>query len=433
MTLTNIRAIAAIILSDMLKGNGSLTNHLSKHKTSKEYPLLQEICFGSCRWFHLLEFELSLLLQRPIKKKDSDIKCLLIIGIYQLKELGVADYAAINETVSAIDELHKPWAKALVNAVLRNYQRQSEMIKASVAKAGLSIRMSHPKWIVEKLAAQQSDDLETILSNNNQRPPMTLRANNRKSTTSKILKSLEEANIQATPGQIAKSAITLAKPMSVENLPGFNEGLLSVQDEASQLVPDLLQLEPGLRVLDACAAPGGKTCHILESERSLSELVALDISSERLKKIKENLFRLHFKATLLIADAANTNSWWDGIGFDRILLDAPCSATGVIRRHPDIKLLREESDLISLQHSQKSLLETLWGCLKPGGLLLYTTCSILKEENQDVISAFLESTDNAKYEGIAADWGVECENGRQLLPGPNNGSDGFFFSLLVKS
>ena len=432
MIPTNIRAIAAIILSDLLKGNGSLTTHLSKHKTAKDYALLQEICFGSCRWFHLLEFELSLLLKRPLKKKDSDIRCLLIIGLYQLRELNIADYAAINETVSAIDELHKPWAKGLVNAVLRNYQRQSEMVKDCVAKADLSVRMSHPKWIVDKLATQQNNHLEEILTNNNQRPPMTLRANTRKSSPSEIQKSLEEADIQATLGQIAKTALTLTKPMSVEKLPGFNEGLWSVQDEASQLVPDLLQLKPGLRVLDACAAPGGKTCHILESERSLSECVAVDISSERLKKIKENLFRLHFKATLLSADASDTDSWWDGNGFDRILLDAPCSATGVIRRHPDIKLLRKESDLSSLQHSQKSLLESLWACLKPGGLLLYTTCSVLKEENQDVVSAFLESTDNAKYEGIAADWGVECDNGRQLLPSANTGSDGFFFSLLVK-
>ena len=261
---------------------------------------------------------------------------------------------------------------------------------------------------------------------------MTLRVNLSKSSRDEYLLMLADAGISATPGDLAKSAVYLEKPLPVESLPGFRQGRVSIQDEASQLVAGLLRLGPGMRVLDACAAPGGKTCHILESEHSLTDCVALDMNPERIAKIDENLKRLELKARLICGDAAATAQWWDNVGFDRILLDAPCSATGVIRRHPDIKLLRRRQDIPSLVNRQQALIESLWQCLEPGGLLLYTSCSILKQENEDLIGGFLESADNAKYEGIAADWGVECQYGRQLLPGAKNGPDGFFFSLLRK-
>ena len=261
---------------------------------------------------------------------------------------------------------------------------------------------------------------------------MTLRVNLAKTSRDEMLGRLAAAKIQATAGILAETAIYLAVPMSVDALPGFQEGWLSVQDEASQLVPELLHLAPGMRVLDAGAAPGGKTCHILESEPLLASCVALDKSAQRTERIEENLLRLGLTADLHVADATQIEDWWNQQQFDRILLDSPCSATGVIRRHPDIKLLRSEQDIASLVRSQQQLLRALWPTLKPGGLFLYTTCSILRQENEDSVAEFLRSVDNAKYQGITADWGVECSLGRQLLPGKNNGPDGFFFCVLEK-
>jgi 16S rRNA (cytosine967-C5)-methyltransferase len=247
------------------------------------------------------------------------------------------------------------------------------------------------------------------------------------------MERLQAENIGATLGKLSDSAIYLDKPAPVNDIPGFNEGLLSIQDEASQLVPGLLHLEPGLRVLDACAAPGGKTCHLIESEDLLTQMVCIDRAQAKLKRIEENLQRLHLQAKLIEADAADTNQWWDGNQFERILLDAPCSATGVIRRHPDIKLLRRPSDIENLTKIQFQLLNNLWACLKPGGLLLYTTCSLLRQENEEVLRRFLDSCDSAKHEAIVADWGVECALGRQLLPSTGLGPDGFFYAVLRKS
>lgn len=432
MSKFNSRAIAATVLADLVSGSGSLTSHLKKHKELTDFSLLQETCYGCCRWFILLEHLLTQLLSKPLKNKDNDLKCLLIVGLYQLRELAIAEYAVINETVAAVNQLGKPWAKPLVNAVLRNYLRKKDEIEASLNQAEASIRYSHPAWFIAEIAKQWPPYNEQILSNNNLRPPMTLRVNQSKIARDDFLVLLADSGISAATGDLAGSAIYLEKPLPVESIPGFNQGLVSIQDEASQLVPGLLQLEPGIRVLDACAAPGGKTCHLLESECLLTDCIALDVAPKRLAKISENLKRLDLTATLVCGDATRTDQWWDGDGFDRILLDAPCSATGVLRRHPDIKLLRRAADISSLVARQKTLIESLWQCLKPGGLMLYTSCSILHQENQDLIGSFLESTDSAKYEGVAADWGVECRNGRQLLPGAINGPDGFFFSLLRK-
>tara|TARA_R110002073_G_scaffold13953_13_gene58018 strand:- start:343 stop:1092 length:750 start_codon:yes stop_codon:yes gene_type:complete len=246
------------------------------------------------------------------------------------------------------------------------------------------------------------------------------------------METLQAARFDVTAGALADTALYLHKPAAVSELPGFDEGLVSVQDEASQLVTQLLELEPGLRVLDACAAPGGKTCHILESEHLLSSMTSIDMSQTKLDRIKENLERLRLSANLVAADASDVNGWWDGKAFDRILLDAPCSATGVIRRHPDIKLLRKPLQVEELTKIQAKLLKNLWACLKPGGLLVYTTCSLLRQENEQIIKGFLESTDSAKHEAISADWGVECALGRQLLPGTSLGPDGFFYCVLRK-
>lgn len=260
---------------------------------------------------------------------------------------------------------------------------------------------------------------------------MTLRVNSSRISRAEYLHDLEKAGVAAHPGALAAYSIYLEKPCPVDSLPGFRDGLVSVQDEASQLIPQLMALEPGLSILDACAAPGGKTCHILESVRSQTRIVAIDNDARRLERLHQNLARLQLSAEVLVADAGASKDWWDGEPFDRILLDAPCSATGIIRRHPDIKVLRREGDLEKLKQIQTHLLNGLWACLKPGGLLLYSTCSVLPEENNDIVDSFLSHQPDAQHEGIQADWGVECGHGRQLLPHPD-GNDGFFFAILRK-
>ena len=261
---------------------------------------------------------------------------------------------------------------------------------------------------------------------------MTLRVNLRRMSRPAYLAALLEAGITARAGILCASSIYLEAACPVTALPGFEEGLISVQDEASQLIPGLLELQPGLAILDACAAPGGKTCHLLESGFAFSRLVAIDNDVRRLERVKQNLQRLQLQADVICGDAGQTAQWWDGNQFDRILLDAPCSATGIIRRHPDIKLLRRPDHVLALQEIQLSLLKSLWACLKPGGLLLYSTCSVLQEENSDAISAFIACTEEAKLEEIPAEWGVECQQGRQLLPSAQ-GQDGFYFARLRKA
>ncbi|NKB34683.1 MAG: 16S rRNA (cytosine(967)-C(5))-methyltransferase RsmB [Pseudomonadales bacterium] len=356
----------------------------------------------------------------------------LYIGLYQLRELSIPDHAVLNESVAASQDLKKPWAKALVNAILRNYLRRQAELDASIDLAEEHVRFSFPKWLSQELKRAWPSDLKQIVAGSNQRPPMTLRVNASHLSKEEYLQRLLESGLEAEPGKLAATAVYLGTPTAVSKIPGFDEGLVSVQDEASQLIPELLQLGPHQRVLDACAAPGGKTCGILESERSLTKMTSVDIASERITKIHDNLARLSLEAKVQCADISQLDSWWDGEPFDRILVDAPCSATGVIRRHPDIKLLRTHNEVRKLVLLQQKFLEVLWPCLQPNGLLLYTTCSLLPEENDQQIQQFLESTDSAKFEGIAADWGVECRYGRQLLTGARNGPDGFYYSLIRK-
>ena len=430
--MTDVRAAAATIIASLINQRGSLSVSLANFSSHPEAPLLQELCFGTCRWFYLLEYLLNELLNTPLKNKDCDLKCLLLVGLYQLRELSIPEHAVINETVKSAINLKKPWAKGLINAVLREYQRNFDDLNTSLENADHTIRYSCPVWLKSEIAKAWPLHSKEILHNNNLRPPLTLRVNLNRKSREDILKLLLTKEISAKPGKLAKSSIYLQTPIPVEQIPGFKEGWVSIQDESSQLVADILQLNPDQTVLDACAAPGGKTNTILESERSLSKMVALDNSPSRVEKIFENLSRLKQTANVIAGDARKPSEWWNGDQFDRILIDAPCSATGVIRRHPDIKILRTPKDLVSLRKTQADMLRALWPCLKQNGLLLYTTCSILPKENDLQIKEFLESANNAKNEGIPADWGVECKYGRQLLTGAIDGPDGFFYSLLRK-
>jgi len=427
-----LRAQAASILSRLLQQQGSLATLLERpNDDSQDFPLLQEICFGTCRWYFLLDAVLSQLLEKPLKGKDQDIRCLLLCGLYQLHGMRVPEYAVVNETVAATLVLKKPWAKGLVNAVLRSFLRDSETLLARAAQSDAA-RLSHPVWFVQAMRTAWPGHWQSILEANNQHPPMTLRVNLSRVSRQDYLDRLVLAQCAARPGELAESSVYLEQAQPVSFLPGFAEGLVSVQDEASQLIPDLLDLAPDISLLDACAAPGGKTCHLLERDVPFSRLTALDNDARRLERVQENLDRLQLKATLVCADAGEPSTWWDGKAFDRILLDAPCSATGIIRRHPDIKLLRQEDQVLALQKQQLRLLGALWPCLKPGGLLLYSTCSVLPAENSEIVARFLAQHGDAKHEEIPAAWGVECAHGRQLLPDAA-GHDGFFFARLRKN
>jgi 16S rRNA (cytosine967-C5)-methyltransferase len=336
----------------------------------------------------------------------------------------------VNETVAATKALKKDWAKGLVNAILRAFLRDSEAL-ITQSLTSLQGEYAHPRWLIERLRSAWPSQWVHILKENNLRPPMTLRVNTQRIDMEAFLTNLQQAGIEAVRGTLAPTSVYLTNPCPVENIPGLDHGLCSVQDEASQLVPSLLDLQDNMRVLDACAAPGGKTCHILESGFKFKELVALDNDSRRLERLQQNLDRLQLSATVSVGDAGATAQWWDGKAFDRILLDAPCSATGIIRRHPDIKLLRRDTDIPKLCLLQAQLLEALWPCLNSGGLLLYTTCSVLPDENSNIVHQFLETHGDAKLETIDGQWGVECNLGKQLLPGAD-GNDGFYFARLRK-
>lgn len=429
----NLRAAAAKIINDVLDGE-SLTDALSSSDTlfndPRDHALVQAICYGVCRWFVRLDAILKLLLDKPLKNKDQDIYCLMLVGLYQLIEMRMPAYASVAETVSAVKDLKKIWAKGLVNAVLRNYQRRAQDIHKKIEQ-DIQAVYSHPKWMIDRISQDWPEDWKDILTANNQLPSFMLRVNQNNVSRDDYLTLLTREQMEAYALPETKMGIRLQNPVEVRSLPGFLQGDISVQDGAAQLAAELLAVEKNHRVLDACAAPGGKTTHILELEPNLAQLIALDNSEARLELVKENLKRLKLSATILCADAAETAQWWDGQLFDRILLDTPCSATGVIRRHPDIKLLRKPDDIEKLAKEQLKLLTALWPLLKPNGLLVYVTCSIFQLENTRVLESFIASTTDVSEEKINADWGKPCSIGRQILPGMH-GMDGFYFACLRK-
>lgn len=427
----NTRSIAAEILVQVV-GEGKILN-LALESSLRNVPhdndraFVQALCYGVLRWYWRLDRILSALTRKPIK--DLDVRMLALLGLYQLKYMRVKPHAAVAETVAAAGA--RTWAKPLLNGVLRSYQREQERLEAD-ADADEAAASAHPEWLVGMLRKDWPEDYAELLRRNNEAPPLALRVNVLKQSPDAYLAASIAAGIPARAGEISRTAIIVETPVPVEKLPGFSEGVISVQDSAAQLAAPLLDLQPGQRVLDVCAAPGGKTAHILEICAGLRELVAVDIAPERLARIRENLVRAGLDATLLAADATRPETWWDGRPFDRILLDAPCSATGVIRRHPDIKVLRKPSDILDLQVLQGRILEAVWPLLAPGGRLLYATCSVLRRENECRIAEFLSAHREARELPIEADWGRAAAHGRKILTG-DFGMDGFYYARLEKT
>ncbi|MER2529310.1 MAG: 16S rRNA (cytosine(967)-C(5))-methyltransferase RsmB [Candidatus Competibacter denitrificans] len=428
----NPRAAAARAMGQVLGESRSLATALPatlEQVAPQDRGLVQELCYGTCRWYFQLQWLLNHLLVRPLATTETTIRALLLIGLYQLWHSRVPDHAAVSETVNAARQLRKVWAAGLINAVLRAaLKRRTELVNllASTPEA----QSAHPHWLLERLRQDWPDDWPAIIAANNRRPPCTLRVNPHHTHLDSYQLKLAEAGRLAQPVPGVPTALILSEPLETAAIPEFDTGWVSVQDAAAQLAAPLLDLHPGQRVLDACAAPGGKTGHLLEYEPHL-RLVALEQSAGRMEPLRANLHRLRLDAHLITGDAAHPTTWWDGDLFDRILLDAPCSATGVIRRHPDIKLLRRESDIAVLVAQQGALLTALWPLLRPGGCLLYVTCSVLRQENERVIMAFLAAQPDASERPITANWGRALAHGRQTLPG-DSGMDGFYYACLAK-
>ncbi len=428
MTL-DCRAAAAQILAAVVDGE-ALDRALERAEPAvreRDRALLRELCYGSLRWHGQLAALVNPLLQKPLKARDRDLEQLLVVGAYQLLHTRIPAHAAINSAVEACRALQKNWAAGLINAVLRKLQREREALLARLTPAQ---RVAHPPWLWSAIREAWPAQAETIFAAANEHPPMCLRVNAQRATREEYLQSLRDGAIAAAACTGAPSGIRLEKPCAVDALPGFRDGCVSVQDEAAQLAAALLDVQPEQRVLDACCAPGGKTAHILETQPS-AQLWALDVSSERLRRVAENLARLQLHAQVIAGDALTPAQWWDGVHFDRILLDAPCSGTGVIRRHPDIKLLRTPADIAQFAALQQRLLAALWPLLAPRGLLLYATCSIMPDENTRSVESFCAAHDDAELLPLVVAGALPQPGGIQLLPSPQ-GCDGFYYALLRK-
>lgn len=430
----NTRAIAARALQRVRYQGESLTEVL-QHSNIQNLPVrdqawVRHVCFGAVRWHGRLGAILRELLDKSIKASDKDIECLLRLGLYQIIYQRTPDHAAVSETVQATKALKKAWAGSLVNGVLRRFLREQAVILAKADQLE-SAQYSFPTWLADRLKQAWPEDWQTIMCASNEHPPLSLRVNALVMSREQYLERLQQSEITAEPWLQTEMGIHLPEALTVTELPGFATGAFSVQDAAAQQAAQLLACQAQMRVLDACAAPGGKTCHLLERYPDI-DLWALDNSARRTQQVYENLTRLNLKARVKVADAGDLTAWWDGQSFDRILLDAPCSATGVIRRHPDIKLLRKKTDIATLQEQQAKLLQALWQVLKPGGQLLYATCSILPEENNLQVEQFLQAQPDAQVKQIEATWGRALSVGRQILPG-EQGMDGFYYALLEKT
>lgn len=431
------RAGAARIVAEVI-GHGRSLDDLLAAETDEGSArgLKRSLCYGTLRWHFRLAAVLNVLASRSPEQLDPRLRALLEVGLYQLVSGETAPHAAVSETVSAARNLGFTKAAGFVNAVLRRFQREQADILHAVDR-DIALRTAHPRWFVDALRSERGEAALAVLDANNEHPPLWLRVNRMRGSLEQSTAELEAAGFTVTRHPLAPDALQVAPPVEVRSLPGFAAGRLSVQDAAAQLSVELLDPRPGERVLDACAAPGGKTGHVLERTGGQAAVTALDISEPRLGRLRENLERLGLRAEVCAGDVGDAAAWWDGRAFDRVLLDVPCSATGVIRRHPDIKILRRVKDIPVLARRQAELLGAAWGLVRPGGLLLYTSCSVLVAENERVVGPFLARTPGARdvTPERTSHWpqrGSSTGPGYQVLPG-DAGMDGFYYACLSKS
>jgi 16S rRNA (cytosine967-C5)-methyltransferase len=409
---------------------------LAQVESGEDRSAVRAIALGTLRWYLRLAPALDTLMTRPAGVASA-VRALLAVGAHQIEYSRNVPEQTVHAAVDAARILSRERSTGLVNAVLRRYRVEHAALLGRVDQ-DLARRTAHPAWLVERLSQVWGDACEGVLAANNAHPPMTLRVDLSRSSAAGYVAQLRAADIDSFKLQWSDSGVTLAHPQPVDRLPGFAEGIVSVQDAGAQLAAPLLEARPGMRVLDACAAPGGKTGHLLEQLGEGADLTAVDIDASRVERIRENLARLKRSAQLLVGDAGDPRSFWDGRPFERILVDAPCSSTGVIRRHPDIKLLRRESDLPALAAGQLAILEGAARMLAVGGRLLYCTCSVLPEENEAVVQRFLEGAPQMTVAGMprAAELAPGARDravGVQLLPGAEAGTDGFYYACLEKT
>lgn len=424
----NLRAITATLCHQVVEQGRSLTDLLPEQQSrlvERDRPLLQELCFGLLRTLPLLEWTVDQLMARPFTGKQRPLHYLLLVGIYQLYFTRIPAHAALAETVQGAVSLKRPQLKAVINGVLRQVQRQQTLLLERANNH--QCRYWHPQWLITKLQQHYPEQWQQIIDANNQPPPMWLRVNHRQCSTENYQQQLQEKGIESVGISDEAQALRLAKPCPVQQLPNFANGAVSVQDLSAQRCARLLDVQPGETILDLCAAPGGKTCHIAELTPQAT-LWAVDLAEKRLQRLKDNLHRLKLNAKVITGDACHPEQWCPPAQqFDRILVDAPCSASGVIRRHPDIKWLKQATDIQSLVALQQQILCAIWPYLKVNGTLLYATCSLLPEENQQQIAHFLAIQSDAQCVPLIADQPL----GWQVLP-QIEGGDGFYYAKLVK-
>jgi 16S rRNA (cytosine967-C5)-methyltransferase len=424
--LAALQAISEVLDSDK---NLAESEAFSQIRDGRDNALARHLAYGVLRWLNALEWLAAELLSKPLKKRESAVQGLILIGLQQLWHDQTASHAAINETAECARTLGKPWAVGVINAVLRRFQREQTQLLDKLAQT--SQQYAHPKWMLKEIQESWPDQWQAIVEANNLQAPMWMRINRQRANETSLKADLKTAGFEVNDHQYAKDAISIRPAAAVISIPGFENGKLSVQDPAAQLARDLLSPEAGDRILDACAAPGGKTAHLLETCADI-DLTVLDRQASRVEQIHQNLERLGLKADTVVADLADVKSWWKGQGFNKILLDAPCSATGVIRRHPEIKWLRSRDDVDAVVKIQADLLDACWSVLEAGGMLVYATCSVFKRENESQVERFLQRHADAKIEKPTVEWGMARPFGTQIFPGESR-MDGFFYAVLRKS
>ncbi|MBS0850083.1 16S rRNA (cytosine(967)-C(5))-methyltransferase RsmB [Citrobacter sp. JGM124] len=423
----NLRSIAAQTVEQVVEQGQSLSQILPAMQlkvAEKDRALLQALCFGVLRTLPQLEWFVQQLMSRPMTGKQRTVHYLILVGLYQLLYTRIPPHAALAETVEGAVAIKRHAFKGVINGVLRQFQRQQDALLAAAEKD--ESHYLHPKWLLQRLKKAWPTQWQAIVDANNQSPPMWLRVNRQYHTREEWLKLLEDSGLTGQACQKYPDAVLLDTPVPVQRLPGFDKGWVTVQDASAQGCVDLLDPQDGEFILDLCAAPGGKTTHILERAPK-AKVMAVDVDTQRIKRIHENLERLNMQAEVKQGDGRHPQQWCEGAKFDRILLDAPCSATGVIRRHPDIKWLRRDRDIPELVTLQKEIIDAIWPYLKSGGTLLYATCSILPDENSEQIRTFLSHHADASL----VETGDEKMPGRQNLP-LVDGGDGFFYAKLIK-